>query len=187
MIWLERSPSQALVDILGTTSQYGLQMWSLNLIVKKYWYTGNNRVSVTSAGSSGVNNLKTRICGGPPSVSPLVGMDQLETTVNCKLCRCSMHGRLFWCLKLNIVMHFTGSQPWCSAWCKPKAFTAFKLVMLFSIIVFILLKNAHTHKVLFVQVEKESKLHLSLWHVNSYTLITKIYFVKLNHINLFSD
>lgn len=66
-------------------------VWVLDFFVKKYRYAGNNRASVTPTSSFGVNNQKTRICGGPLSVFPLVGKRQLETTVNCKLCRCSIY------------------------------------------------------------------------------------------------
>jgi len=95
-------------------------------------------------GSFGVNNWKTKMCGGILSVFPLVGKGQLETTANCELCRCSIRAGLFLCLKLNILMCFTEPKPRCPALGKPKAFTAFKLdlVMLFSINMLILLKTA---------------------------------------------
>lgn len=41
--------------------------------------------------------------------------------------------------------------------------------------------------VIFLQGEKESKLHIPLWYDNSYSLLTKFDFVELNEINLFSD
>ena len=141
---------------------------------------------MTPAGSFGVNNQKTRMCGGPLSVFPLMGKGQLETTVNCELCRCSIHAGLFLCLKLNILMCFTGPKPRCSALRKPKAlmaFIAFKLdlVTLFSINMLILLKNADvTKRVILLQEEEDSKLHISLCYDNSYNLLTQQNFILPN-------
>lgn len=103
---------------------------------------------MTPTDSFGVNNQKTRMCGGPLNVFPLVGKGQPETTVNCELCRCSIHAGLFLCLRLNIFMCFLRRKPRYSALCKPKALIAFKLdlVMLFSINMLILLKNADVTK-----------------------------------------
>lgn len=64
---------------------------------------GCSKASVTPTGSFGINNQETRMCGDPLGEFPLMGRSQLETTVNCKLCRCSMHAGLLLCLKLNIL------------------------------------------------------------------------------------
>lgn len=58
------SPPQvfALVNVLLTTCWMGCRR-SPFFFVNEYWYTGNNRASVTPTGPFGVNNQETRMCG----------------------------------------------------------------------------------------------------------------------------
>lgn len=146
-----------------------MQVWSVVFFVKKFSCTGDNKAFMTPVGSFVVNDRKTRMYGGPLSVFPLVGKDQLEITVNCELYRCSILAGLFLCLKLNILMYFTWPKPRCSALCKPKALIAFKLdpVTLFSINMLILLKNTDVTKkwVVLPQVVTPIWNHDKCWHM----------------------
>lgn len=109
--------------------------------VKKYWYTGNNKASLTSTGSFGVNN-QTKVCGGPLS------FHWWESTRNHNELQIMLVQYKCWIILVFKVIYtllcFTMPKPGSPALCKLQGLIAFKLdrVILFSINMFILFKNA---------------------------------------------